>query len=121
MAARVLVYHNFIINIACMVARRLINVEENKSWERLNVHAVPLVRYMGNGTEGLQNVWDSIHAGDEGVAFPIQVRWLVNPHEVKKRGQMGEISASSLVNKVRVSNTAQSMVKESLQAAGVWY
>lgn len=69
----VLAYHNFIVNVACINNRRVINTEENESWERLNVYAVPLVRSMGKGTEGLQNMLGRIHARYEEVAFAVPV------------------------------------------------
>jgi len=37
-------------------------MEGNESWERLKIHTVPLVRYMGKGTKVLQNT----EGGDSG-------------------------------------------------------
>lgn len=54
MVAIPLVCHDVIITTACTVNKGVINVEENKSWEIFNIHAVPLIRYMGTGTECLQ-------------------------------------------------------------------
>jgi len=55
-AAMSLMYNDVIIKAAHTVDTAVIDVEENESWERLRIHAVPLVRYMGNGTEGLQKM-----------------------------------------------------------------
>jgi len=35
---------------------RVMDVEENESWERPKIHAVPLIRYMGKRTQGLQKM-----------------------------------------------------------------
>ena len=50
--AMALVYHDTIIDAACRVDKGVTAVAETKSCERLKVHAVPLMRYMGKGTEG---------------------------------------------------------------------
>jgi hypothetical protein len=50
MAANALTYRAVIINTGRTVDKGVIDVEENKSSERLKVHAVPLVRYMSKGT-----------------------------------------------------------------------
>jgi hypothetical protein len=49
-------YRHMIITAAKTVDRGVVDVEENKTWERLKIHAVPLVRYMGKGTEGRQKM-----------------------------------------------------------------
>jgi len=55
-AAMALMYYDVIIRAAHTVDKAVIDVEENESWERLRIHAVPLVRYMGKGTEGLEKM-----------------------------------------------------------------
>jgi len=72
-AAMALTYRKDIINAAHTVNKGVINVEENESWERLKVHAVELVRYMGKGTESLQKMRDEMHAENKGVVIPIPV------------------------------------------------
>jgi len=120
-AAMTLAYHDVIITAARTVDKGVIDVEENEYWKRLKIHAVPLVRYMGNGTEGLQKMQDKIHAETEGVVIPIQVRWLANPHSIRERRQRGEISALSVVFIVKGNKAAHKLVKEGIKAAGVWY
>ena len=99
----------------------IIDVEGNESWERLKIHTVPLVRYMGKGTEGLQKMKEEIQAGNDGVAIPAQVRWLSNPRIIREREQRGEIKASSVVFIVRGKNVAQRLVNKGVVAAGVRY
>jgi hypothetical protein len=47
---------DIIITAARTVDQGFVDVKENETWERLKIHAVPLVRYMGKGTEGLQKM-----------------------------------------------------------------
>jgi hypothetical protein len=105
-AVMALVYGGIIITTTCTVDIKVIDIEENQSWERLKIHALPLVRYMGKGTQGLQKMWDEIHAENEGVAVPVQVQWLGSAHGIEERSHRGEISASSVVVVVKWSMLA---------------
>jgi hypothetical protein len=49
-------YHDIIIMAARTVDRGVMDVKENETWERLKIHAVPLVWYMRKGTEGLLKI-----------------------------------------------------------------
>jgi hypothetical protein len=97
MVAITLANCNIIINATRMVEKGVLNIAENDSWEILNVHLVPLMRYMGIGTEGLQMLKDEIHADNEGVLISIPERWLANPYSMREMRQRGEISVSSVV------------------------
>ena len=55
-AEMALQYHDIIITAARTVDKGVVDVEENESWERPKIHAVPLVWDMGKGTEGLQKM-----------------------------------------------------------------
>jgi len=114
-------YRDIIIMAARTVDRVVVDVEENETWERLKIHAVPLVRYMGKGTEGLQKMREEFEAENEGIAIPTQVRWLANPHTIRETRQNGEIGVSSVVFVVKRSRLAQSLIKKGSKAAGVWY
>jgi len=46
-------YHNIIITAAMTVDRGVVDVEENDTCERLMIHGVTRVQYLGKGTEGL--------------------------------------------------------------------
>jgi len=72
-AAMALAYSEVMIAAAHTVDKGVIDVEDNESWERLKIHALPLERDMGKGTEGLQKIRDEIHPEMEGVVIPIQV------------------------------------------------
>jgi hypothetical protein len=120
-AEMALQYRDIIITAARTVDKGVVDVEENESWERLKIHAVPLIRYMGKGTEGLQKMREEFEAENEGIVIPTQVRWLANPRTIRERRQNGEIAASSVVFVVKGSKVAQSLVKKGIKAAGVWY
>ena len=55
-AEMALQYRDIIITAAWRVDKGVVDIEENESWERLKIRAVPLVRYMGTGMEGLQKM-----------------------------------------------------------------
>ena len=114
-------YRDIIILAVRTVDRGVVDVEENETWERLKIHAVPLVRYMGTGTERLQKMREEFEADNESIAIPTQVRWLAKPCTIRERRQNGEIAASSVVFVVKGSRLAQSLIKKGIKAAGVWY
>jgi hypothetical protein len=96
-------------------------VKEIQTLERLKIHAVPLVRCIEKGTEGLQKMREEFEAENAGIKVPTQVRWLVNPCTIRERRQNGEITASSVVFVVKGSKAAQCLVKKGIKAPGVWY
>jgi len=114
-------YHDIIITAARTVSRGVVDVEENETCERLKIHAVPLVRYMGKDTEGLLKMREKFEAENKGIAIPTQVRWLANPRTIRERRQNGEITTSSVVLVVKGSRLVQSLIKKGIKAAGVWY
>ena len=120
-AKMALLYRDIIIKGTRSVDKRIIDVERNESWERLKIHSVLLVRFMGKGTEGLQKMREEIQAENEGVVIPAQVRWLSNPRTTQLREQRGDIKASSAVFMVKGKKVAQRLVSEGVPAAGVRY
>ena len=96
-------------------------MEGNESWKRLKIHTIPVVRYMGKGTDGVQEMREEIQAENEGVAIPAQVRWLSNPRIIREREQRGEINASLVVFIVRGKKVAPRLVNKGVIAAGVRY
>jgi len=109
-----------IITAARTVDRAVVDVEETETWEMVKIHAVPLVRYMGKGTVGLQMMREGFEAENKGIAIPAQVRWLANPRTIRERRQNGEIAASSVAFVVKRNKVAQSLIKKGIKAAGVW-
>jgi hypothetical protein len=70
-----------------MVGREVMAVEDNKTWERLKIHAVHLVCYMGKCEEGLQTMPEESEAGNDGIASPTNVQWLANPPTIREMRQ----------------------------------
>jgi hypothetical protein len=69
-AEMALQYRDIILTPARTFDKGVVDVEENDSWARLKSPVVPLVRYMGNGTDGLQQMRDEFEAENEGVGLP---------------------------------------------------
>jgi len=120
-AEMALQYRYIIITAASLVEKGVVDVKENASWERPKIHAVPLVRYMGKGTEGLQKMRGELEVENEGVAVRTQVRWLENHRTISERSQNGEIATSSVVIVVKGNKVAQSRFRMGIKVAGVWY
>ena len=114
-------YHDIIITAARTIDRAVVDVEEFNTLEWLKIHAVPLEWYMGKGTEALETMREESSAENGGIVIPTQVRWLANPSSIRERRQNGEIAASSIVFVVEGSKVAQSLIKNGIKAAGVWY
>jgi hypothetical protein len=49
-------YRDIMITAERTVDTGAVDVEENESWEKVKIRTVPLIRYMGKGTEGLQKI-----------------------------------------------------------------
>jgi hypothetical protein len=79
MAEMALLYRDIIIHAASSVEKGIIDVEGTQSWERLKIHTVPVVRYIGKVTKGLHKRREEIQAENEGEVIPAKVRWLSNP------------------------------------------
>jgi len=80
-------YCDIIITAARPGDRGVVDVKDNETWERLKIHTVPLVQYMGKGTDGLQQMREEFDAENKGIAIPTQVQWWANPHTIRERRQ----------------------------------
>jgi len=79
LVGRELFYRDIIITAARTFDKGVIDIEEKESWESLNIHAVPLMRYIGKGMEGLLKIAEEFQAEKEGIKIPTHIRWLANP------------------------------------------
>jgi hypothetical protein len=61
-AARGQQFRDIIITVARTVDKGVVDVKIHESWERVKIHAVSLIRYMGKGTEGLQKMQEDFEA-----------------------------------------------------------
>jgi len=114
-------YRNIIITAARTGYRGVVDVDESETWERLKIHAVPLLRYGGKGPECLPKMGEEFEAKNKGIEIPTQLRWRANPHTIRERRQNGEIAVSSVFFVIKVSRLAQSLIMKGIKAAGVWY
>lgn len=114
-------YRAMIITAARTVHKDLVDVEENKTWERVMIHAVGLVRYMRKVPQGLKKMKVQFQAENEGVIIPTQEWWLTNPSAITVRRRNRELSASLVVFVVKCSKVAKGLVKRSIKAVGVWF
>jgi hypothetical protein len=114
-------YRNIIIPAARTVDRGVVDVEENETWERLKIYAIPLVGFMGKGTKGKQKLREEFEAENDGIAIPTQVRWRANPRTIRQRSQNGEIAGSLVVFVVIGSRLAHSLIKKGIKAAELLY
>jgi hypothetical protein len=110
-----------IINPACTVIQVVMEVGKNKSWELLKVFAVPLMKYMYKGTEGLQLMQCRIHAENNEVVIPVQVRWLANLHSIRDKRHRVESTALSAVIVVKGNKIGRAQVKDQITIAGLRY
>jgi len=67
-------WYRDIITAARTVDKGVVDVQENGSLEMPKIHAVPLVQYMGKGTEGLQKLQEEFEVENEGVTIHTQVQ-----------------------------------------------
>jgi len=57
-----LIYQDSNIKAACKVDTEIIDVEGNNSWECLVIHRIPVVGYIGKGSERRQKIRWVSHA-----------------------------------------------------------
>jgi len=69
-AEMALQYCDIIITAGRRVYKEVVDVEESESWERLKIDAVPLIRYMGKDTDGLEKMRAEFEAENEGIVIP---------------------------------------------------
>jgi hypothetical protein len=82
-AAIAQIYRDVIITAGRKVDKGVIDVEQHRFGERIRIHSVPLVRYMGEGTDSLQKMRDDFTAENEGITLPIHVPGLTNPRTIR--------------------------------------
>jgi hypothetical protein len=84
----------------------------------LKIHGVPLNRYVGRGTNGLEKLGEEIHAENAEVVIPMAARWLERVPQLKERWANGIITASSVVFAVRGEDTARRPLKDEVRICG---
>jgi hypothetical protein len=114
-------YEAVVIKAARIVDRGIIGFKENKAWQRLKIHGVPLNRYVGRGTNGLEKLREEIQAENAGVTIPMAARWLGRVPQLKERWASRIITASSVVFAVRGEDTTHKLFREGGRICGNRY
>ena len=118
---QLLAHRNTILRAALTVDPTVIDITANETWRRVKIHGVPLNRYLGKGTHGLEKLREEIEAENEGVEIPMQIRWLGRVPDIKQRSAEGAIRGSSVTFVVRGQPMADKIIKSGLRVAGRQY
>jgi hypothetical protein len=114
-------FKDLIITAARSVDKGVIDLQPNDTWTRLKIHGVPLKRYLGRGTEGLEKLREEFVAENNDLEIPTRIYWLGSPTRIKERFNNGEIVASSVVFAVRGHAEIQKLMRVGIKAAGMRY
>ena len=118
---QLLAYRDTILRAARTVDPAIVDITANKTWKRLKIHGVPLERYLGKGTFGLNKLWAEIESENEGVEIPMEMRWLGRVPTIKERYHAQQIWGSSVTFVVRCQGTAERLIKSGLRVLGKQY
>jgi hypothetical protein len=97
------------ISGANTVEQDVTDVKDNESWVWHKINAVPLMRYMGKGTDGMLRKQVEMKAENAGIAIPTLIRWLVSPSTSQERTKNVEIAVLLVAFVVNRSMMAQSI------------
>jgi hypothetical protein len=114
-------YRNEILNAIGEVDRGVTDIRELDKWVRLKVHGIPLNRFMGKGTQGVQKLQLEIQANHEGVAVLPGICWLGKAGSIKERYQRGDIQCSSAVFSVKGTPAAQLLIAKGVLLGSTRY
>lgn len=104
---QLLAHRNTILRAALTVDPTVIDITAYETWHRVKIYGVPLNRYLGKGTHGLEKLREEIEAENEGVEIPMQIRWLGRVPDIKQRSVEGAIRGSSVTFVVRTAHGRQ--------------
>jgi hypothetical protein len=120
-ADMLLQYRDNVIIAARTVDKGIVGIEANESWQKVKIHGVPLDRYVGKGTQGLEKFREEVQAENAGVVIPLAVRWLGKMSTIKERWANGEITSSSVTFAVKGEAAVKKMVREGVRVCGLRY
>jgi len=78
-------YWDIILTAARTVDKGGVDIDQNARCENLKIHAVPYIRSMEQGMDGLQKMCEECVPQNTGIVIPTEVRWLGNPHTIRER------------------------------------
>jgi hypothetical protein len=111
-------YRNEMVNTIREVDWAVLDVHELEKWIKLKVHSIPLNRFMGKGTHGVQKLQLEIQANHHDVQVLPSIYWLGNPCTIKERYQAGDIQSSSTVFTVKGSKAAEALITKGVLLGG---
>jgi hypothetical protein len=114
-------YWNEMVNAIREVDRAVLDIHELEKWIKLKVHGIPLNRFMGKGTHGLQKLQLEMQANHHDVQVLPSIRWLGNPHTIKERYWAGDIQSSSTVFTVKGSKAAETLTTKGVILGGAQF
>ena len=110
-----------VIRAARTVDLSIVDITANETWHRVKIHGVPLNRYLGKGTHGLEKLREELEAENEGLEIPMQIRWLGRVPVIRERAATDGIRGSSVTFVVRGQPMADRFIRSGARAAGKHY
>ena len=114
-------YRDTILRAARTVDPAIIDIVKNETWKRLKMHGVPLERYLGKGTFGLNKLRAEIESENQGVEIPMEMRWLGRVPDIKQRYKNAEARGGSVTFVVRGQEMADLIIRKGLRVLGKHY
>ena len=114
-------FRDTILRAARTVDPAIVNITANETWKRLKIHGVPLERYLGKGTFGLNKLRAEIESENEGVEIPMEMRWLGRVPDIKQRFKNAEVRGASVTFVVRGQQMADRIIRGGLRVLGKHY
>lgn len=108
-------HSNALIKAAKSIDQGVIGVEALEQWQRLKVHGMPLLQYLGEGKMDLlyREIESSI-----GIKLKTRPRWLVNEARLEERLESGTGKGSAIVITVGNSTEAAKLCAKGLRFGG---
>ena len=107
-------YRDTILRAARTVDPAIIDIIKNETWKRLKMHGIPLERYLGKGTFGLNKLRAEIESENQGVEIPMEMRWLGRVPDIKQRFKNAEARGGSVTFVVRGQEMADIIIRKGL-------
>jgi hypothetical protein len=114
-------FKDIIIIAARAVGQGIIDIQQNETWIRFNIHGVSLNRYIWKRTEGLDKIREEFTAENVGLVISMKVQWFGNPTRIRERYRNREITASSMAFAIERQLDAHRILNSRIRAAGIRY
>ena len=114
-------WEHLLINATKGVDKGVTSIESQDAWYKLRIHGIPLRRFMGKGTEGLQKLCEELEAENPSCQTLPGARWLGNPVTMKEKMRKGEQSASTVVVTVKGRGASNHLLQHKAMIGGLRY